>query len=65
MNEQEFRQILAEAIFESVDFAQLNPRVDSFDEAGMLTMNEGLVVRLAGGAEFQVTIVQSQRERDQ
>lgn len=34
-------------------------RVSTFDEAGLLTSNRGLVVRLASGEEFQVTIVQS------
>ena len=63
MNEQEFRQLLAEAIFESVDFEQLNPQVDSFDEMGVLTMDEGLVVRLADGAEFHVTVKQSRTAR--
>ena len=31
----------------------------SFEDAGVMTMNKGLVVRTADGAEFQVTIVQS------
>jgi hypothetical protein len=34
-------------------------RVSTFDEAGLLTGNRGLVVRLADGEEFQLTIVQS------
>jgi hypothetical protein len=33
--------------------------VRTFDEAGILTSNLGLVVRLADGAEFQITIVRS------
>ena len=33
--------------------------IRSFADAGILTRNAGLVVRLANGAEFQVTIVQS------
>lgn len=35
-------------------------RADSFADAGVLTRNAGVVVRLANGAEFQITIVQSQ-----
>lgn len=31
--------------------------VVSFDRAGLLTSNEGIVVRLADGSEFQVTVV--------
>ena len=34
--------------------------VDTFENAGILTRNRGLVIRLRNGAEFQVTIVQSQ-----
>lgn len=37
--------------------------VRSFDDAGVLTMNVGLVVRLTDGTEFQVTVVQSGGER--
>jgi hypothetical protein len=31
--------------------------VRSFNDEGMLTNNKGLVVRLEGGSEFQLTIV--------
>lgn len=31
----------------------------SFEEAGLLTMNDGLLVRTADGREFQLTIVRS------
>jgi hypothetical protein len=37
--------------------------VSTFEEAGVMTMNRGLVVRLTNGAEFQVTIVRSARAR--
>lgn len=33
--------------------------VSTFEEAMVLTRNAGLVVRLANGQEFQITIVQS------
>ena len=33
--------------------------VRTFEEAGVLTGNRGVVVRAADGSEFQVTIVQS------
>jgi hypothetical protein len=39
--------------------------VSTFDDAGLLTRNKGLVIRLEDGSEFQVTIVQSQRARDE
>ncbi len=35
----------------------------TFEEVGLLTSNRGLVVRMADGAEFQVTIVRSRRGR--
>jgi hypothetical protein len=35
--------------------------VETFEDAGVLTNNKGLVVRLAGGATFQITIVQDHR----
>jgi hypothetical protein len=31
----------------------------TFDEAGMLTNDKGLVVRTSDGSEFQITIIQS------
>jgi hypothetical protein len=34
-------------------------RIRSFEEAGLLTANEGLVLSFPGGAEFQLTIVRS------
>lgn len=36
----------------------------TFNDAGLLTSNEGLIVRLANGAEFQLTVVQSHDARD-
>ena len=38
-------------------------RVDTFDDAGILTMNKGLIVELENGEEFQITIVQSREAR--
>ncbi len=34
-------------------------RVSTYAEAGLLTSNRGLVVRMSDGSEFQVTIVRS------
>jgi hypothetical protein len=34
-------------------------RVATFEECGVLTNNEGLVLRLADGTEFQLTVVRS------
>jgi hypothetical protein len=38
-------------------------RVDTFDDAGILTMNKGLIVELENGEEFQITIIQSREAR--
>ncbi len=34
-------------------------RIASFEEAGLLTSNEGLVIRLDDGTEYQLTVVRS------
>lgn len=34
-------------------------RTETFQEAGMLSNNKGLIVRLEDGSEFQITIVRS------
>ncbi len=36
-----------------------NLRVQTFDEAGLMTRNSGLVISLPDGSEFQLTIVRS------
>ena len=33
--------------------------VETYEEAGMLTRNDGLVIKAEDGSEYQVTIVQS------
>jgi hypothetical protein len=51
--EQEFSDLLTDALYEAgID------NVRSFEDAGLLTRNEGLVI-LIGSSEFQITIVQS------
>ncbi len=36
----------------------------SFEQAGVLTYNAGLVLRMADGAEYQLTIVQSRQANE-
>lgn len=36
-------------------------RVSTFEEAGVLTNNRGLVVKLADGTKFQITVVEDRR----
>jgi hypothetical protein len=59
MDEDEFETFLADAIN---DYAEENDapltRTRTFGDAGVLTNNKGLVVRV-GDAEFQITIVRS------
>lgn len=59
MDDEEFETFLTDAIH---DYAEENDaprtRIRTFHEAGLLTGNKGLVVRV-GDAEFQVTIVRS------
>ena len=74
MNEKEFENVLLESLSltdadpESVGFDSkmegFISDLSTFEDAGVMTMNKGLVVRLADGSEFQVTIVQSQRARE-
>lgn len=55
MNEKMMEECIADAIYENDDIALAR----TFEEAGMLTSNHGLVVRTTDGSEFQITIVQS------
>jgi len=59
LTEEEFETVLAEAIEDYADDNGLPlTQIETFDEAGLLTRNRGLVVRI-GCAEFQLTIVRS------
>ena len=58
MNEIEMETMLYEALQDD----ELVPEVAAvrtFEEAGLLTGNRGVVVRCTDGAEFQVSVVQS------
>jgi hypothetical protein len=56
MTEREFADLLEEALIESNEDGDITIR--SYESAGVLTYNEGLVVRI-DDTEFQVTIVRS------
>ena len=65
MNERKFEQMLLDALDSAsaelgTETGLNDARVSTFEDVGMLTRNRGLVVRLQNGAEFQLTIVQSQ-----
>lgn len=55
MTEQEMEAFLTDAISCYTDSEVL-----TFEEAGLLTRNRGLVVRTPDGSEFQLTIVKSE-----
>jgi hypothetical protein len=59
MCEAEFCDLLEEALYEHAENSDREqPRICSFRSAGLLTGNEGIVVRL-GDQEFQVRVVRS------
>jgi hypothetical protein len=66
VTEQDMQDILREAIdnasYEAESEGTLvpelgNAKIRTFEEKGVLTSNKGLVIRLATGEEFQLTIV--------
>ena len=68
MNEKGFESRLAEILNDEGDVKEiLDPhgvrKVATFADAGVLTMNAGLVITMDDGAEFQITIVRSRRGR--
>jgi len=58
MNEINIETMLYEMLQDD-EMAPEIARVSTFEEAGVLTGNRGVVVRAADGSEFQITIVQS------
>ena len=58
MNEIEFETMLYE-LLQDDEAAPEIARVQTFEEAGLLTNNRGVVVHTAEGITFQVTIVKS------
>jgi hypothetical protein len=59
ISEKRFETRLARLLERRLD--RTGGRVSTFHDAGVLTMNHGLVVSLPNGQEFQVTIVESTR----
>jgi len=58
-SEVELETFLAEAIEAYAEASEISrPRISTFADAGVLTANRGLVVRI-GTTEFQVTLVRS------
>ena len=59
MNEQEFVEYLDEALLWASEEDGMIIGTGTFDSVGMMTSNEGLVVRMKDGSEFQITVVKS------
>jgi len=51
--------LIRDVIYENDDAYQAVSSIRSYDEAGVLTTDDGLVIRDNAGNEFQVTVVQS------
>ena len=60
MTESEFSELLQEVLYDNlvIEDNQL-VSAKSFESAGILTSNEGIVVKMIDGSEFQVTIVKA------
>lgn len=52
---EDLKDILLESGMLEVEVA----RADTFEEVGLLTSDKGIVVKLASGDEFQITVVQT------
>ena len=52
-------ELIAEASDDSFGIGWEGARVRTFENAGIMTYNKGLVIQLPDGSEFQLTIVQS------
>jgi hypothetical protein len=56
----QFQELLAETLTEFNDSEQLGiDDIYTFEEMGLLTENNGLVLKMEDGSEFQMTIVKS------
>jgi len=56
MEENNFVEMIQEAI---EMYGEQVKGIQTFEEAGMLTNNEGVIVRIKDGSEFQITVVKS------
>ena len=52
-------ELILEATDNSFGIGWDDARVRTFEQAGVMTYNKGLVISLPDGTEFQLTIVQS------
>jgi len=59
MTEYDMEQTLLQLLFEAEDFDIDVERTVTFEDAGLLTMNRGLVLTAVDGSTFQVQIVRA------
>lgn len=61
MTAREFTEVLAELTSDNFDGndGEQHASCATFEDCGMMTRDEGFVVTLSNGDEFQVTVVQS------
>ena len=52
-------ELISEAADDSFGIGWEDARVRTFEDAGVMTYNKGLVISRPDGSEFQLTIVQS------
>ena len=58
MDERGIRELLTELLLDEEDGIGVR-NVESFHDAGLMTSNEGLVLTMEDGREFQLQILQS------
>jgi len=59
MTTAELTALLQDAIYDHDELNEAGAETRTFEEVGVLTMNDGLELRLNDGSRFQITIVQS------
>lgn len=63
MTEEQLARAIQVALTDPDDMDLDVTDVETFDQAGVLTRNAGVVVTLSDGSEFQLTIVRSRLSR--
>lgn len=62
LSEKEFQNELIEILLQGTDFkGHKVKRVSTFEEAGIMTRNKGVIVRLDDNTKFQIEIVKDRR----
>lgn len=62
MAEEKLGTIIEEALWNEDNDTQNVTAISTFEDAGLMTYDKGLVITMADGSEFQVTITQTKME---